>query len=170
MTPYKIGDSQFGFVHRGFHDIWAASQLVEVAAREIRGRKRIVFTGHSLGGALAQLAALQFAATVGRVPVVYAFGSPRVGDAQWRAAAQSSGFHFRFKHDHDVVPEVPLWGRKPWALTPSWYTHASDAAVRLLETPRTYQCIREFGPTGLDGIADHSLQHYSTLLIDAARN
>jgi triacylglycerol lipase len=39
-------------------------------------------TGHSLGAALATLAAADFAKE-GYQPVVYTMGSPRVGDRDW---------------------------------------------------------------------------------------
>ncbi len=42
------------------------------------GSRRVWFTGHSLGGALATLAAGRYE----RAPEVYTFGAPRVGDGE----------------------------------------------------------------------------------------
>jgi hypothetical protein len=168
MVKYEIGNEHFGYVHRGFHMIWSRSNLTTEAIR-LAGDRQVFFTGHSLGGALAQLAALEYAALTGKIPWVYTFGSPRVGEATWRSAFRRSCFHYRFKHDHDVVPEVPLTGNVIndgllANIKPRWYTHASDVAVRLLETPTEYQCINEFGPIGFDGIDDHRMEHYKALI------
>jgi len=47
--------------------------------------KKVIFTGHSLGGALAQIAALNLVESGLRVDAVVSFGSPRVGDGHFRA-------------------------------------------------------------------------------------
>ena len=77
-----------------------------------RGNKTIWITGHSLGGALAELCAAQ-AMFVSRIPVqgVYTFGQPRVGNKDFAAAVNEklgSGI-FRFVNDRDIVPRVPLF-------------------------------------------------------------
>jgi hypothetical protein len=69
-------------------------------------------TGHSLGGALAELCAAQ-ALFVSRIPVqgVYTFGQPRVGTKDFADAVHArlgSGI-FRFVNDRDIVPRVPLF-------------------------------------------------------------
>lgn len=94
-TPWLPG----GFVHDGFKEafdaVWADIELA------IPQGVPIVATGHSLGGALATLAASR------RPPAcTYTFGSPRVGDAAFGAAARSAPF-FRVVNHRDVVTEVP---------------------------------------------------------------
>lgn len=68
--------------------------------------------GHSLGGALATLSAERIAAEgLGR-PVLYTFGSPRVGSdsfAQKLTASLGADRIFRACHRTDVVSLVPLW-------------------------------------------------------------
>ncbi|KAK1870119.1 hypothetical protein I4F81_012581 [Pyropia yezoensis] len=70
----------------------------------------VFFTGHSLGGALATLAAADVAARHpgGRPPVLYSFGQPKVGDAAFGAAVDALlPAAFRVVNDVDVVARAP---------------------------------------------------------------
>src|SRR5262249_58747833 len=66
---------------------------------------RVFFTGHSLGAALATLAAHRYPHTAG----VYTFGSPRVGNHAFVASfnARMAQRSFRYVNDHDIVAQVP---------------------------------------------------------------
>jgi len=69
---------------------------------------RIWVTGHSLGGALATLAAVDLAANHRRDVVLYTSGSPRVGGADFRAAFDATvPVAFRVALQLDLVPKVP---------------------------------------------------------------
>jgi triacylglycerol lipase len=93
-------------VHRGFYEaldrVWPklTSRLGDLAT----GRT-VWFCGHSLGAAIATLAAYRYDRTRG----VCTFGSPRVGDAQFAATFNQrfAGRSWRFVNDHDVVTHVP---------------------------------------------------------------
>jgi hypothetical protein len=61
----------------------------------------VLYTGHSLGGALALLAA-----SAGRPGAVYAFGSPRTGDATFAAGLDPSRV-FNVVNGRDLVPSLP---------------------------------------------------------------
>jgi triacylglycerol lipase len=112
-------DHNAGRVHSGFYGalrkVWGvALPNGEVLPRRLvnRGNKTIWITGHSLGGALAELCAAQ-TLFVSKIPVqgVYTFGQPRVGSKEFAAAvngALGSGI-FRFVNDRDIVPRVPLF-------------------------------------------------------------
>ncbi|KAG2423277.1 hypothetical protein HXX76_015426 [Chlamydomonas incerta] len=70
--------------------------------------KKIWVTGHSLGGALATL----FAAHVERntryyVQGVYTFGSPKVGDSDWRDAYPLNSRTYRYENNGDPVTILP---------------------------------------------------------------
>lgn len=70
----------------------------------------VVVTGHSLGGALATLAAVDVTLNRPHVPVdLYTFGAPRIGNkafAQWfDAQIQDS---IRLVNNSDVVPQYVL--------------------------------------------------------------
>lgn len=105
-------DLEGGRVHRGFHLCYAS---VRPAIRDFlemnAGKdKTIRVTGHSLGGALASLAALDIA--TGGLPYrtleAYTFASPRVGARKWSEyyAAKSSAT-WRIANRKDPVTKVP---------------------------------------------------------------
>jgi hypothetical protein len=93
-------DSRAGSVHRGFAEaldlVWS-----EIAAILAAGGDRPVrFAGHSLGAALATLAASRHGAGA-----LYTFGSPRAGDADFRDAFPVPAF--RVVNVADIVCRVP---------------------------------------------------------------
>jgi triacylglycerol lipase len=112
-------DHTIGEVHDGFYGafrkVWGvALPKGEVLPKRLvnRGNKTIWITGHSLGGALAELCAAQ-AMFVSKIPVqgVYTFGQPRVGNKDFANAVNEklgSGI-YRFVNDRDIVPRVPLF-------------------------------------------------------------
>lgn len=70
--------------------------------------KPIFFTGHSLGGAQAVLAATNF---FRRTTQLYTFGQPRVGDRRFASmsSVRLAGKHFRIVNQEDIVPRLPCW-------------------------------------------------------------
>jgi triacylglycerol lipase len=109
-----------GTVHKGFHDALHAVWEIAFGGQEIlparllnRGNRTVWITGHSLGGAIAELCAAQ-AKFARLVPVqgVYTFGQPRVGDDTFASLVnQMLGQQiFRFINDRDIVPRVPFFG------------------------------------------------------------
>ncbi len=100
-----------GGVHSGFStaldSVW--SQVTSKLGPPSAQQKDIWVTGHSLGAALAQLAALRLARAGYRVHRVYTFGTPRIGDRDFvadydrRLGAQS----FPHVNWRDIVTRVP---------------------------------------------------------------
>lgn len=96
-----------GRVHRGFKEafdrIWPTLEPKLLQHRSV-GRE-VWFCGHSLGAALAVLAADRFADTRG----VCTFGCPRVGNAAFAHAFDTrlAGKSRRYVNHHDVVTHVP---------------------------------------------------------------
>ena len=78
--------------------------------------KHVVFSGHSLGGALATLAAVQFAKQYPDIVVsCVTFGSPRVGNGSFaQMFNKCCAGSFRFVNEDDPVPMGP---------TPIRFTH-----------------------------------------------
>lgn len=107
-----------GFVHQGFRDaldrVWTP---LAAALAPLTASRTVWFTGHSLGGALATLAAARVPDTAG----VCTFGSPRVGDRRFAAAFDDrfGARSLRYVNDTDVVPHVPPG-------VPPIYTHVGD--------------------------------------------
>jgi len=66
-------------------------------------------TGHSLGGALAVLAAENLSAQGVEIQGVYTYGQPRVGDSKFAKNfdLRMKNKTYRFVYDEDVVPRVP---------------------------------------------------------------
>ncbi|UTA46979.1 lipase family protein [Simiduia sp. 21SJ11W-1] len=99
-----------GKVHQGFQDAFTSfsGALPTFSA----GVHTIHCVGHSLGGALATLAADWLKSTSGREIKLYTFGSPRVGlDFFANSAERRIGPSnvFRVYHQTDPVPMVPTW-------------------------------------------------------------
>jgi triacylglycerol lipase len=165
-------------VHEGFYHAFIAlcegNNRIEDKMKEIKMRNPntpIYFTGHSLGGALAQIAA----AVLGddQTAACYTFGSPRVGNMyldQWVKTPS-----YRVMNYADIVPQSPL---------PILYRHAGDARYmpdkaggspyrfqpNILE--RTWQNIRglfQYWRTfSILGIEDHSMKGYCKKLDQVA--
>jgi hypothetical protein len=99
--------------HKGFMtalaDIW--DPLFEATQAEITKKERPLWlTGHSLGGALALLAAWRFLRKTVDVYRIYTFGGPMVGNAAAVKAfdQELQGKVFRFVHGPDIVPHLPM--------------------------------------------------------------
>ncbi len=97
---------QGGKVHRGFKnaldEVWD-DLIIHIEKLHRKGIK-IWFAGHSLGAALAALAADRYSNTAG----VYTIGSPRIGDSDFR-----DRFHvqaYRVVNNSDIVTKVPPAG------------------------------------------------------------
>lgn len=111
ITDFTAAPSATG-LHGGFESAVATVWPDIKAAIENRrdGEQALFFTGHSLGGALAILAAgralseLKVAATA-----VYTFGSPRTGGVDFfnSYTPQLGNSTFRLVHGGDIVPTVP---------------------------------------------------------------
>jgi hypothetical protein len=107
-------DESGGLVHLGFRkdlkEVWG--EVKEYLRPLLDGTGRTLWiTGHSLGAALATLAAeravreAQF-----KVQGVFPYGSPRIGDDVFKAKYNALGLGavtFRFINNQDVVPKIP---------------------------------------------------------------
>jgi triacylglycerol lipase len=110
----SVGDGS-QIVHAGFNNAFTSLRPQFATFldkwRTSNPGKAIHFVGHSLGGAIASLAAdwasvNNYASNIN----LYTFGSPRVGQ-QGFATANTHRLNqiYRCTHGADVVPKVPLW-------------------------------------------------------------
>jgi hypothetical protein len=100
-------------VHDGFYKAWVAL-LPGVRAEVLRlhaaaPAAQLFFTGHSLGAALAVLAAAELHYSEGlEVDAVYTYGEPRVGnDAFHKFYSNGTHVSWRVTHNRDPVPKLP---------------------------------------------------------------
>ncbi len=112
MKPFIVA----GYAHRGYQEylkaLWPSIELHLEDLGYNEPGKRVVYTGHSLGGAIATLAF----ALRGRGCEAYTFGSPRVGNGTFIRTL--TGLNRLVNHD-DIAPKYPL----PWL---SGYRHGGQ--------------------------------------------
>lgn len=123
-----LGPAGFGRVHRGFRNalltIWP-DVVSSLASSDKVEEGRLHITGHSLGGALADLAGAYILSNSflrARLCEVVTFGAPRVGGLRYVGSykwlEENNGRHVRYVNGADWVP------RHPWTL---WgYAHAGE--------------------------------------------
>ncbi|KAJ4286232.1 hypothetical protein N0V90_013266 [Kalmusia sp. IMI 367209] len=97
--------------HRGFWQSWQDSRSAVTAAVKSLAAShptyQIVTTGHSLGGAIATLAAADLRNSGYRV-TLYSFGAPRVSSSKLADyITKQAGGNFRITHWNDPVPNIP---------------------------------------------------------------
>lgn len=105
---YAQTSTPTGRVHEGmWTSLDRAWDRVSSAVREqLRGGQRLWLTGHSVGGALATLAAERLLDEGVEVAGVYTFGAPRVGDPHY-ATSYRPVLH-RVENSNDLIPHLPL--------------------------------------------------------------
>ncbi|MGW0825124.1 lipase family protein [Streptomyces sp. NPDC002845] len=173
-TPPWRGPASTGYIHYGFGE---ALQSVYPGVRETVDEFRdngqsVWFTGHSLGGALAMLAACRLHLEDPKLLAdgVYTYGAPRTCDQTLAAACNKAfkGRFYRFVNNNDIVPELP----------PEPAFHHVDA-LRYIDSgrkiheslPLTTGLINRakgvtaaaFAPTG-EGLRDHFIDNYLAAL------
>ncbi len=101
--------TSYGTVHRGFLEAFkiVRNRLRDLIDPLIAGRK-LLLTGHSLGGALATIAAAEWRGTYD-IASIYTFGQPCVGGSAFQALMNNefAGRFYRFVNADDIVPRVP---------------------------------------------------------------
>lgn len=112
LNAWLVKEDGGGKVHRGFQGtldaVWG--ELKEELKEVPRGR--VFVTGHSLGGALAQLAAYRIERhQPGTIGAVYGYGSPRVGNRVFANLYSKLLGDRTFLHVNgdDPVPLLPTW-------------------------------------------------------------
>ena len=160
----------FGSFHRGFYqsvmDVWEPIEAEVLAYQEVK-RRPVWFTGHSLGGAMATVAAAIYIHDDRPFSGVYTFGQPRCMDRETSRTfnMEAKGRFFRFQNNNDIVTRVParLMGYshvgnciyisedKELCDDPGFWFRFLDRATGALEA------IRE---EGIDAVEDHDMEKY----------
>ena len=164
-----------GKVHRGFATalriVWQDIRKALRADINMNGDRPICVAGHSLGGALATLAAYRiYKSDKFTLDGLYTYGCPRVGNPEFADAFSLIKKRiFRFENNNDLVPKIPpkyvlkmMWKH---VCLPDYFHHdgryeknprRSDVIV-----DRVLGGIQAIAQPGIDGIRDHGLQYYA---------
>jgi len=119
-------------VHRGFQRAfnYCREEIIAAVNREVPNDLGLYIAGHSLGGALAQIASAVLERD--NLAACYTYGSPRVGAEAFDREVKCP--HYRLVNNWDIVPGVPL----PWYLG---YRHTGDP--RLLKPNSRDRALRQ---------------------------
>ncbi len=172
----KVGG---GNVHDGFWTAWKSvkDKVVDQLQTAVTNKQTIWFTGHSLGAALATLAARDMPKKF-KPTAVHTFGSPRCGSPQY---AKAYNVHAkRFVNENDIVPHVPLQGMfirykyshvgQRQIMRPDGKITSSNAAwVRLLKDIAKVSVLG-IGSTAVSSFKNHSMNRYIAKLAKHAAN
>lgn len=124
VYPYAAKSSSGAKMHRGFVDAYfSVREQIHTYLRE-HPTTSVTVTGHSLGGALATLCAVDVQYNFPSIAIeLYTFGSPRVGNSGFaKSFNERVPKSYRFVYGMDIVPAIP----RPW----QGYSHV-DAEYRL---------------------------------------
>jgi hypothetical protein len=114
------------WVHSGFWTAFQAQrkEIEKALATHVPPGLGLYITGHSLGGALAQIASAALERDT--LAACYTFGSPRVGTVKFDREVKCP--HYRLVNHWDLVPGVPP--PTPWG-----YQHSGDPRLLVGHLP-----------------------------------
>jgi len=158
----------FGRIHAGF---WDSAKSVSIKVfceliKHIVARRKLVLTGHSLGGGVANSMAIKMLSEHRDIDSVPTFGCPRTVDL---VAANHIDTYFpdifhRFVNNNDIVTRIPprMFGYKHFGNLHYFeedgsYTNDISAWERFLD--RIKGKVGDFGDAGFDCMKDHCLDY-----------
>lgn len=172
---HKPAAGAFGLAHSGY---LAAVDLLwprlTASIEQMRDNQQtLLLTGHSMGGALAVVAAAKFAAE-GAIPVagLYTFGQPAVADASFHRelATRVEDRYFRFVNSSDMVPGLhvdPVFapGGQLLFIDRGGRIHTGTALRPILSTRLLTQVLEP--ETRRAEVGDHGIAEYVRVLTSA---
>ncbi|KAK3325524.1 putative triacylglycerol lipase precursor [Apodospora peruviana] len=148
-------------LHTGFYAAW-----LELAPSVFSGIRsavhanpsyRVIATGHSLGGAVATIAAAYLRKQLGYNIDLYTYGSPRAGNgvfAKFVTAGQGKGAEFRVTHAEDPVARLPPIVFNYRHTSPEYWINSNDfsdtAAVKVCQGYANLDCNAGTGGFDMD--------------------
>jgi len=114
LVPATIPGCGDCWIHSGFATGWSERRTVVLdavtSALASHGDYKLILTGHSIGGAVATLAAVELRG-MGHEADMYTYGTPRIGNGAFATfvteQAPALGGNFRMTHVNDPVPQLP---------------------------------------------------------------
>ncbi|MDB9321169.1 MULTISPECIES: lipase family protein [Cyanophyceae] len=160
----------FGVFHKGFWDsvddvwdtLWAAYE-----ERQRVQERPILITGHSLGGAMATVAAARLAHMKIPFTSVYTFGQPRsmIRSTAKQLDSMCKGQFFRFENNNDIVTKIP--SRLAGYSHVGTHLYISEEKKISLKPGLRYILmdyldgfLSALSERGFDGIQDHDMNNY----------
>ncbi|MCP4433289.1 MAG: lipase family protein [Gammaproteobacteria bacterium] len=167
--------TDIGEIHRGFNDAYMlVNDDIIVLAKEAKDAgNKLYITGHSLGGALATVAALYFNLNGLSPDKVITFGCPRVLSKETAEKVNSNHKQLfcRVVNNNDVVTRVPPRTLDYSHIGELWYYRESGELVMDndlswwdLFWDRIDGRLEDFGELGTDGLKDHFMDNYKKQL------
>ncbi len=165
MDATKALAETAGHVHRGFKkevdDLWPELEKMLVSNKKNLAKK-LWFTGHSLGGAMASICAGRcLLSHIDTAPEqIHTFGSPRVGTKRYINHAKVD--YYRWVNNNDIVTRSP----------PAWlgYRHAGKEmyldALGQLKTLSAVERRADLWRGFVSGLKKRELDYFSDHLID----
>ena len=160
----------FGEFHKGF---WSATEEVwhdlyqKYEEKRKQNKRPLFITGHSLGGAMATVAAARLLHLDKPFMGVYTFGQPRVmkHDTADTFNAKDKSRFFRFQNNNDIVTRVPTRGMG--------YSHVGQI-LYISEEQKIHRdpgywfkfldtidgCLAALQEDGIDAVEDHNIEKY----------
>lgn len=120
--------------HQGFWDSWLEARVGILAALKTTAlqhpRSKVVVTGHSLGGSIADIAAAEIR-KMGVPADLYTFGAPRIAGRKLSdfITNQNAGGNFRVTHFDDPVPKMPPLFLDYVHISPEYYIDKGNDIV-----------------------------------------
>ena len=173
---HKPTSGPFGLVHSGYLAavdlLWP--RLTASLQRMRENNQTLLLTGHSMGGALAVVAAAKFAAE-GILPLagLYTFGQPAVAEAAFEneLASRMAGRYFRFVNSIDMVPGIPVdvaftAGGQQFFIDRGGRIHTGDVTTRMMSAHLLTSVLEP--ETRRAELEDHGIAEYVRALAAAA--
>ncbi|MBO6549567.1 MAG: lipase family protein [Rhizobiales bacterium] len=150
----------YGNVHKGFttHYENIKEKLEAILANSNAGNKSLWLTGHSLGGAIATIAAAELKSEYS-ISAIHTFGQPRVGFEGLKSFVEENyaDNFFRFVNQDDPIVLLPWKGARDWqevgqlihmsgtaSITPSFQKSGSPSSMSPAEFQNLLRTITKF--------------------------
>ncbi|KAL7274492.1 hypothetical protein RUND412_002596 [Rhizina undulata] len=152
FVPKSIDDWCTGCeVHTGFYDAFEEEfSTVKAAVDALKAANPgygLAFTGHSLGGALATIAATEFR-RLGYTVTLYTFGAPRIGNDALSTFITAAGTNYRVTHLDDPVPRLPPLATGYRHISPEYHIFRGDTGIRPIDVNVVEGIVNFGGNTG----------------------